>query len=114
MTTTAFDDHERSRWAGRAVAYDRSLAALCAHPAPSLLEAALVGAGTRVLDAGTGSGRWPGWRVRVVPPSSPSTPSPAWWRWCVPAFRPPRRCVSRHCRTSRSRPGASTRPWRTS
>ncbi|MBQ1034711.1 class I SAM-dependent methyltransferase [Micromonospora sp. C81] len=56
MTTTAFDDHERSRWAGRAAAYDRSLAALCAHPAPSLLDAANVGAGTRVLDAGTGSG----------------------------------------------------------
>ncbi|MGC4746210.1 class I SAM-dependent methyltransferase [Micromonospora sp. DT201] len=56
MTTTAFDDHERSRWAGRAASYDRSFAALCAHPAPSLLDAARVGAGRRVLDAGTGSG----------------------------------------------------------
>ncbi|MDG4781625.1 methyltransferase domain-containing protein [Micromonospora sp. WMMD961] len=56
MTTTVFDDHERSRWAGRATAYDRSFAALCAHPAPSLLDAANVGAGLRVLDAGTGPG----------------------------------------------------------
>ena len=56
MTTTAFDDHVRSRWAGRAEAYERSLAALCAHPAPSLLDAADVRAGTRVLDVGTGSG----------------------------------------------------------
>ncbi|MEW2427413.1 methyltransferase domain-containing protein [Micromonospora sp. NPDC047644] len=56
MTTTAFDEYERSRWAGRAEAYDRSLAALCAYPAPALLDAADVGAGTRVLDVGTGSG----------------------------------------------------------
>lgn len=56
MTTTAFDEYERSRWAGRAGAYDSSLAALCAYPAPALLDAANVGAGTRVLDAGTGSG----------------------------------------------------------
>ncbi|MFG2100620.1 class I SAM-dependent methyltransferase [Micromonospora echinaurantiaca] len=54
--TTAFDDHERSRWAGRAAAYERSFAALCAHPASSLLDAAGVTAGTRVLDAGTGPG----------------------------------------------------------
>ncbi|MBM0235793.1 class I SAM-dependent methyltransferase [Micromonospora sp. STR1_7] len=54
--TTAFDDHERSRWAGRAAAYDGSLAALCARPAPLLLDAANVGAGTRMLDAGTGPG----------------------------------------------------------
>ncbi|RQX13098.1 class I SAM-dependent methyltransferase [Micromonospora arida] len=56
MTKTAFDEYERSRWAGRAGAYDSSLAALCAYPAPALLDAANVGAGTRVLDAGTGSG----------------------------------------------------------
>ncbi|MEU8179498.1 class I SAM-dependent methyltransferase [Micromonospora sp. NPDC049044] len=56
MPTTAFDEYERSRWAGRAAAFDNSLAALCAHPAPSLLDAAHVAAGTRVLDAGTGSG----------------------------------------------------------
>ncbi|MEV4825629.1 class I SAM-dependent methyltransferase [Micromonospora sp. NPDC049274] len=56
MTTTTFDDHERSRWAGRAMAYDGSFALLCAHPAPVLLDAADVDAGTRVLDVGTGSG----------------------------------------------------------
>ncbi|MET8366766.1 class I SAM-dependent methyltransferase [Micromonospora sp. NPDC049580] len=56
MTTTAFDDHERSRWAGRAAAYDGSFALLCAHPAPALLDAAHVDAGTRMLDVGTGSG----------------------------------------------------------
>ncbi|MET8233193.1 class I SAM-dependent methyltransferase [Micromonospora sp. NPDC005298] len=56
MTTTAFDEYERSRWAGRASAYAGSLAALCARPAPLLLDAADVGAGTRVLDAGTGTG----------------------------------------------------------
>ncbi|MFI5484654.1 class I SAM-dependent methyltransferase [Micromonospora echinaurantiaca] len=54
--TTPFDDHERSRWTGRAAAYERSFAALCAHPATSLLDAAGVVAGTRVLDAGTGPG----------------------------------------------------------
>ncbi|MEU7803511.1 class I SAM-dependent methyltransferase [Micromonospora arborensis] len=56
MATTAFDDYERSRWAGRAAAFDRSFAALCAHPASALLHAAGVGAGSRLLDAGTGSG----------------------------------------------------------
>ncbi|WFE99504.1 class I SAM-dependent methyltransferase [Micromonospora sp. WMMD964] len=56
MTTTAYDEYVRSHWSGRAAAYDRSLAGLCAHPAPALLDAAHVGAGTRVLDAGTGSG----------------------------------------------------------
>jgi SAM-dependent methyltransferase len=54
--TTAFDDHERRRWAGRAAAYERSFAPLCAHPAAALLDAAGVGAGMRVLDAGTGTG----------------------------------------------------------
>ncbi|MEU7586653.1 class I SAM-dependent methyltransferase [Micromonospora sp. NPDC049230] len=56
MPRTAFDEHERSRWAGRAMAFDSSFAALCAHPAPALLDAAHVAAGMRVLDAGTGSG----------------------------------------------------------
>ncbi|MEU8169835.1 methyltransferase domain-containing protein [Micromonospora sp. NPDC049004] len=56
MTTTAFDDHERSRWAGRAAAFDGSFALLCAHSAPALLDAAHVEAGTRMLDVGTGSG----------------------------------------------------------
>jgi SAM-dependent methyltransferase len=53
---TAFDDHERVQWAGRAAAYDGSFAALCAHPAGALLDAAEVGAGDRVLDVGTGTG----------------------------------------------------------
>ncbi|SIM45957.1 class I SAM-dependent methyltransferase [Micromonospora cremea] len=56
MTTTAFDDHERLQWAGRATAYQDSLAALCAHPAGLLLDAAGVKAGTRLLDVGTGTG----------------------------------------------------------
>jgi len=53
---TAFDDHERSQWAGRAAAYRDSFAALCAHPAEALLDAADVKAGDRVLDVGTGTG----------------------------------------------------------
>jgi SAM-dependent methyltransferase len=52
----SFDDHERARWAGRAGAYERSFARLCAHPAGALLDAAGVAAGTRVLDVGTGPG----------------------------------------------------------
>ncbi|MGX6601545.1 class I SAM-dependent methyltransferase [Micromonosporaceae bacterium Da 78-11] len=51
-----FDDHERARWAGRAVAYDRSFGRLCAHPAADLLDAAAVHRGTHLLDAGTGPG----------------------------------------------------------
>lgn len=53
---TSFDDHERSRWTGRAAAYQHSFAALCAHPADALLDAAGVGRGHDVLDAGTGPG----------------------------------------------------------
>jgi SAM-dependent methyltransferase len=53
---TAFDDHERAQWAGRAAAYERSFAALCAHPAGRLLDAAGVADGDRVLDVGTGPG----------------------------------------------------------
>lgn len=56
MTTTDFDDHERSRWAGRAAAYHGSFAALCAYPAGALLDAAGVEAGVRLVDAGTGPG----------------------------------------------------------
>jgi SAM-dependent methyltransferase len=56
VTTTAFDEHERSRWAGRATAYQDSFAALCAHPAGALLDAAAVKARDRLLDVGTGTG----------------------------------------------------------
>ena len=53
---TAFDEYERVRWDGRAAAYQRSFGPLCAYPAAALLDAALVTAGCRVLDAGTGPG----------------------------------------------------------
>ena len=53
---TAFDDHERLRWADGATAYQRSFGAACAHPAAALIEAACIEAGQRVLDAGTGPG----------------------------------------------------------
>src|ERR1044072_4773331 len=53
---TAFDESERLIWAGRAAAYARSFARLCAFPIGLLLDAAEVRTGTRVLDAGTGSG----------------------------------------------------------
>lgn len=53
---TAFDEHERQAWRGRAAAYERSFALLCAHPVPVLLDAAGVGPGARVLDVGTGPG----------------------------------------------------------
>ncbi|MCY1137352.1 class I SAM-dependent methyltransferase [Actinoplanes sp. Pm04-4] len=56
MRSPEFDGLERARWAGRAAAYDRSFARLCAHPAAALLEAAGVDKGTRLLDAGTGTG----------------------------------------------------------
>ncbi|MEV4493845.1 methyltransferase domain-containing protein [Micromonospora coxensis] len=56
MTTTGFDAYERERWAGRAAAYTRSFAGLCAYPVGALLDAAGVGAGVRLLDAGTGPG----------------------------------------------------------
>ena len=53
---TAFDEHERARWAGRATAYQGSFAALCAYPAGALLDAAGIKAGDRLLDVGTGTG----------------------------------------------------------
>jgi SAM-dependent methyltransferase len=43
-------------WSGRATAYLDSFAALCAHPAPAVLDAAEVGDGVRLLDVGTGTG----------------------------------------------------------
>ncbi|MEV0718773.1 class I SAM-dependent methyltransferase [Asanoa sp. NPDC050611] len=54
--TSTFDAHERAQWAGRAVAYRDSLAALCAGPASALLDAAGVVGGAVVLDVGTGPG----------------------------------------------------------
>lgn len=56
MTTTDFDEYKRSQWAGQASAYQNSFAALCAHPAAALLDAAHVKAGDRLLDVGTGTG----------------------------------------------------------
>lgn len=56
QAATAFDEHERVRWDGLAAAYQRSFGSLCAYPAAALLDAALVTAGCRVLDAGTGPG----------------------------------------------------------
>lgn len=53
---TGFDAYERAQWAGQATAYEGSFAALCAHPAGALLDAAAVGAGDWLLDAGTGTG----------------------------------------------------------
>jgi hypothetical protein len=56
VVATSFDEHERSSWAGKASAYERSVGALCAYPADHLLDAAGVGDGHRVLDVGTGPG----------------------------------------------------------
>ncbi|MEV1289954.1 class I SAM-dependent methyltransferase [Micromonospora sp. NPDC049679] len=53
---TTFDAHERRLWTGRALAYERTFAKLCAYPAPMLLDAAGVHAGVTALDVGTGSG----------------------------------------------------------
>jgi SAM-dependent methyltransferase len=53
---TSFDEHERSMWAGRASAFERSVGLLCAYPADHLLDAAGVEDGCRVLDVGTGTG----------------------------------------------------------
>jgi SAM-dependent methyltransferase len=54
--TETFDATERTMWSGRTEAYAGSFARLCAHPVETLLDAAGVGAGTRVLDVGTGTG----------------------------------------------------------
>ncbi len=56
MNMTAFDEAERRIWDGRAAAYARSFADLCAHTVPALLDSAKVGPGARVLDVGTGTG----------------------------------------------------------
>ncbi|MFR9799039.1 class I SAM-dependent methyltransferase [Streptomyces sp. MS06] len=54
--TKAFDASERAMWAGRAQVYAGSFAPLCAHTVEALLDAAGVGEGSYVLDAGTGTG----------------------------------------------------------
>lgn len=54
--TTDFDAYERRLWADRAAIYENTVGKLCAYPASALLDAAGVTAGTRMLDAGTGSG----------------------------------------------------------
>ena len=60
MTTTwdatAFDAFERRGWTGRSEAYRAGFARMTAHTVAPLLDAAGVGAGTAVLDVGTGPG----------------------------------------------------------
>ncbi|WP_018350305.1 class I SAM-dependent methyltransferase [Longispora albida] len=56
MTTTVFDEAERRKWAGKAGAYAAGFAKLCAFPVPALVDAAVAGPGTRLLDVGTGTG----------------------------------------------------------
>jgi SAM-dependent methyltransferase len=51
-----FDAYARRLWTGRADAYERGFARLTVHAAGPLLDAAGAGAGTRVLDVGTGPG----------------------------------------------------------
>ncbi|HEY1484537.1 MAG TPA: class I SAM-dependent methyltransferase, partial [Micromonosporaceae bacterium] len=54
--TLEFDRHVRAQWAGKADLYERSFASLCAGAASSLLDAAEVTVGTKLLDVGTGPG----------------------------------------------------------
>ncbi|MGW7591738.1 class I SAM-dependent methyltransferase [Streptomyces rubiginosohelvolus] len=54
--STPFDLAERRIWSGRAEAYARTYARLCAHPSAALLDAVEAGPGARVLDVGCGSG----------------------------------------------------------
>ncbi|SNT50122.1 Methyltransferase domain-containing protein [Actinomadura meyerae] len=51
-----FDLYERELWAGRAPAYERGFARFTRYLAGPLLDAAGVGAGTRLLEVGTGPG----------------------------------------------------------
>ncbi|MBW8481744.1 class I SAM-dependent methyltransferase [Actinomadura parmotrematis] len=51
-----FDAYERELWSGRAAAYEQGFALLTRGAVGPLLDAAGVGEGTRVLDAGTGPG----------------------------------------------------------
>ncbi|HEV2634080.1 MAG TPA: methyltransferase domain-containing protein [Actinocrinis sp.] len=56
MSATRCDEFERELWAGRAEASADTHANLCRHTIPLLLDAAGVGQGSRVLDAGCGPG----------------------------------------------------------
>jgi SAM-dependent methyltransferase len=51
-----FDAHEREIWAGRAEAYARTFAGLCAGAVPELVAASGAADGTDLLDVGTGPG----------------------------------------------------------
>jgi SAM-dependent methyltransferase len=51
-----YDESERIRWVDGADAYAKTFGPLCAGAAVALLDAAGVGAGTSVLDVGTGTG----------------------------------------------------------
>src|SRR6476620_10973875 len=51
-----FDSYARRLWAGRADAYEHGFARLTVHAVVTLLDAAGVWTGTRVLDVGTGPG----------------------------------------------------------
>lgn len=53
---TDFDAYERDLWAGRAGAYEQGFSRLSSMTVGQLLDAAEVGAGSRVLDIGTGPG----------------------------------------------------------
>ncbi|TXR95833.1 class I SAM-dependent methyltransferase [Streptomyces sp. col6] len=53
---TAFDVMERRMWDGQAESYARTAARFCASTVPAVLDAAGVGAGTRLLDVGCGTG----------------------------------------------------------
>ncbi len=54
--TLAFDRYERDLWTDRGPVYAASFAALCAGTADTLLDAAGITEGTRLLDVGTGPG----------------------------------------------------------
>ncbi len=54
--STTYDEARRRLWRGTAAAYADSFGALCAHTVPALLDAAAIGPGSSVLDAGCGTG----------------------------------------------------------
>lgn len=56
LAVNVSDEYRRNMWRGKASAYQRSFASLCAHPVPLLLDALDVTAGDTLLDAGCGTG----------------------------------------------------------